>query len=100
MISNNALSMFLLNNHPNRLGGNNIRSIKYLICVSQPAVEKNKKVCKDFPNLVILTKSATPGEIQLKFDHSAVGNNSLGRSVVVFALTGDLSSPSVISLKI
>ena len=70
------------------------------MCASKPAVEKFKRVCEDFPNLAILTKSATPGEIQLTFGHSAVGNKSLGKSVVAFALVGDLSSPSVISLKI
>ena len=28
--------------------------------VSEPVAEKYKRVCKDFPNLAILTKSATP----------------------------------------
>ena len=49
---------------------------------------------------MILTKSATPGKIQLTLRHTAVGNKSLGESVVVFSLAVDLSSPYVISLKI
>ena len=67
---------------------------------SEPAAKKYKRVCKDFPNLAILTKSATPGDIKLTFVHAAVGKNSLGESVVDFALAGDLSSPSVVYLKI
>ena len=60
----------------------------------------NSRVVKRLLNLAIRTKSATPGKIKLTFDHTAVGNKSLGGSVVDFPLTGDLSSPSVISLKI
>ena len=67
---------------------------------SEPAAKNYKNICEDFPNLSILTKSATPGTVQLKFDHTAVGNKSLGESVVAFSLAGDLSSPSVVSLKI
>ena len=92
--------MFLFHHHLNRIRNKNIRSIKYLIRASKPAAEKYKRVCKDFPNLAIFTKSATPGEIQLTFVHAAVGKKSLGGSVVAFALSGNLSSPSVISLKI
>ena len=64
---------------------------------SEPAAEKFKRVCDDFPNLMILTKSSTPGKIQLTFGHADDGNKSLGESVVAFALSGDLSSPSMIS---
>ena len=67
---------------------------------SKPAAKKYKRVCEYFPNIAILTKSATPGEIQLTFGHTAFGNKSLGKSVVDFALTGDLISPSVTYLKI
>ena len=67
---------------------------------SKPAAENFKNVCEDFPNIGILTKSSTPGEIQLTFGYAAVGNKSLGESVVAFSLTGDLSSPSVISFNI
>ena len=67
---------------------------------SKPDADKFKNVCEDFPNLAILTKSSTPGEIQLTFGHAAVENKSLGESVVAFALAGDLISPSVISFNI
>ena len=100
MISTNALSVFLLHHHLNGLGNKNLRSIQDAMRASDPATEKFKRVCEDFPNLNILTKSATPGETQLTFGHTAVGNNSLGESVVAFTLAGNLSSPSVISLKI
>ena len=100
MISTNASSVFLLHNHLNRLGNKNLRSIQDVMCASKPAAEKFKSVCEDFPNIAILTKSATPGNIQLTFGHAVVGNKSLRGFVVSFALAGDLSSPSVISLKI
>ena len=57
---------------------------------SELAADKYKNVFKDFPNLGILTKSSTPGEIQLTFGHAAVGKKSLGESVVAFALVGNL----------
>ena len=67
--------------------------------VRDPVAETFKKVCEDFPNLTILTKSATPGKVQLMFGHATVGNKSLGESVVTFALAGYLSLPSVVSIK-
>ena len=100
MISTNDLSVFILHHHLNKLRNKNIRLIQYVMRVSEPAAEKYKRVCEDFPNLAILTKSATPGKIQLTFGHAAVGNKSLGEYVGAFALAGYLSSPSVISLKI
>ena len=100
MISTNALSKFILHHHLNRLGNKNFRSVQDVIRVSKTVAEKFKRVCEDFPNLAILTKSATPGEIQLTFGHAAVANKSLGESVVDFSLAGYLSSPSVISLNI
>ena len=67
---------------------------------SEPAADKFKRVCEDFPHLAILTKRSMPGENQLTFIHMAVGNKSLVESVVTFALAGNLSSPSVISFTI
>ena len=67
---------------------------------SELAADKYKNVCMDFPNLGILTKSSTPGKIQLTLGHTAVGNKSLGESVVAFALAGDLGSHSVISFNL
>ena len=100
MISNNALSVFFLHHHLNGLRNKNIHSIQDGMRASEAAVEKYKRVCEDFPNLTILTKSAMLGNIQLMFGHVAVGNKSLGESVVAFVLESDLSSPSVIFLKI
>ena len=100
MISTNPLSVFILHHHLNGLGNKNLCLVQDVIHSSEPAMDKFKRVCKDFPNLAILTKSSTPGKIQLTFGHTAVGNKSLGESVVVFSLAGDLSSPSVISFNI
>ena len=92
--------MFLIHHHLNGLRNKNLRSIQDVMRASQPAADKFKRFCGDFPSLAILTKSATPGNIQLTFGHASVGNKSLGGSVVAFALTDNLSSTSVISLKI
>ena len=74
MISTNALSMFVLHHHLNRLENENHRLFLEVMCSSEPDANKFKNVCKDFPNLDILTKSSTLGEIQLKFGHASVGN--------------------------
>ena len=100
MISTNALSMFILRHHLNGLGKKNLRSIQDVIRTSKPVAEKYTRVWEDFPNIAILTKSATPGEIQLLFGHAAVVNKSLGGFVFYFDLVGSLSLPFVISLKI
>ena len=67
---------------------------------SQLEAEKLWNFCKDFPNVAILTKSSPPGEIQLTFSQAAVGNKSLGESIVAFALADDPSSPSIILFNI
>ena len=85
--------MFIFHHHQNRICNNNLRSNQEIMRTSEPALKKYKKVCKDFPNLSILTKTATPGEVQLKFVHASVGNKSLGESVAAFALEGLLDSP-------
>ena len=100
MISTNDLSVFLFHQYLNRLVNDNLRLVQEVMRASEPASEKFKNVCEDFPNPAILTKSSTPGEIQLTFGHAAIGNKSLGEPVVAFALAGDLSSPSVISFNI
>ena len=100
MISNNALSVFFLHHHLNGLRNKNIHSIQDGMRASEAAVEKYKRVCEDFPNLTILTKNARPGEIQLTFGHTAVGNKFHGKSIVASALAGDIRSPSLISQNI
>ena len=78
MISTNALSVFLLHHHLNGLENKNIRLVQEVMRGSEPAADKFENICEDFPNLAILTKSSTLGEIQLTFGHAAVGNQSLG----------------------
>ena len=92
--------MLILHHHLNGFGNKNLFSIQDIIRASNLDVEKYKRVCEDIPNLAILTNSATTGNIQLTFFHAAVENKSLGESLVAFVLAGNLSSPSVISLKI
>ena len=99
MISTNALSMFILHHNINEIGNKNLQTIQDVMRASELDAEKYKRVCEDFPNLVIFTKSATSGEIQLTFVHAAVGNKSLGEYVVAFSLAGNLISHSMNSLK-
>ena len=78
IISTNALSVFILHHHLNGLINKNLCSIQEIMRTSEPAAKKYKKVCEYFPNLVIITKSATPGKFQLMFFHVVVRNKSLG----------------------
>ena len=61
MISTDALSVFILRHHLNGLENKNLRSIRFVMRASNPAAENTKRFYEDFPNLAILTKSATPG---------------------------------------
>ena len=67
---------------------------------SEPVFEKYKKVCDNLPNIVVLTKSATPGKVQLTFAHVPVGKKFLWESVAAFALEVLIDSPSVILIDI
>ena len=78
MIFTYALSLFILQHHINRLGNKNLSSIQEIMCTSEPAAKKFKKVCEDFPNLAILTKSATLGKALLTFGHATVAKSPLG----------------------
>ena len=49
------------------------------MCSDEPAISKFKRVSTDLPNLEILTKSATHGEIQATYMHASVGNKSFGK---------------------
>ena len=73
MISTNDLSVFILHHRLNGLGNKNLRSVKDVMRAIEPAADKFKRVCEDFPNLAILAKSSMPGEIQLTFGHAVVG---------------------------
>ena len=90
MISTDALSVFIFHHHQNIICNNNLRSIQDIMRKNKTAFKKYKKVCDDYPNLAILNKSATPGEVQLTFTHASVGKKSLGGSVAAFALAGSL----------
>ena len=64
----------------------------------EPARKKFKRVCEDLTNLAILTKSATPGEVQQTFVHAFISNKLLGESVTDFSLAGLLEIPTVVSI--
>ena len=66
----------------------------------KPASSKLKRLCTDFPNLEVLTKSATPGDIQVTHSHASIENKSLGKTVTTFALKGSVVAPTVISIDI
>ena len=51
---------------------------------------KFKCVCADFPNIVLLTKSATPGNIQVTFGHVSAKNKYFRETTTTFALAVSL----------
>ena len=61
-----------------------------------PAGSKFKRVCTDLPNLEVLPKSATPGDIQITYARVCVGNKSLGKTVTAFAQAVSLEVPTVV----
>ena len=98
MLSTNTLSVFILHHHHNEICNKNLYSIQDIMRASEPAAKKYKNVCDDFPNISILTKSATTGKFQLTFMHTTVGNKPLGESFVAFDLAGNIDSSSVVSI--
>ena len=63
-----------------------------------PDESKFKRICTDFPNIAILTKSATPGELQVTYAHTYVGNKSLGETVTNLVLVGSLEALTILSI--
>ena len=100
MISSNNLFTFMLHHHLNGLCNKNLRSIKDLMRTRKPAGNKFKHGCEDSPNLVILTKSATSGNVQMMFAHASVSNKSLGKYITAFALAVSLEALKVVSINI
>ena len=70
------------------------------MCSDEPSGSKFKQVCTYLPNLAVLTNRATHFYIQVAYAHASVGNNSLGKKVTVFALTGYHEAPTVVSIDI
>ena len=100
MTSTSTLSVFIFHHHQNGICNKNFRSIQDIMHTSEPDFEKYKKVCDVLPNLTILTKSATSGEVQQTFSHTYVGNKRLGESVAEFTMAVSPDSPSVVLINI
>ena len=98
MISTNALSLFLLKHDQNGVFNRNLLSIQDLMRSDESAGTKFKRVCTDSLHLTLLTKTATPGEMQVTFGYTSVGNNSLEETVTAFALVGSLEYLVVASI--
>ena len=62
----------------------------------ESASAKLKRVYTDFPNIILLTKSATPSDIQITFGHAFLQKKSLRESVATLALAGSLESLTVV----
>ena len=98
MISTNALSLFLLKHDQNGFCNHNLCSIQESMRSYKIAVYKFKRVYSDSPNLALLTKSATPREVQVTYSHAYVGNKSLRETVTTFALAVLLEAPTVVTI--
>ena len=78
MIYNNNLLLFLLEHDQNGVYDCNLRFIRESMRLDELAVSKFKLEGVDLPNIVILTKSTTPGEVQVIYAHASTDNKSLG----------------------
>ena len=58
---------------------------------------KFKRVCSDFPNIVLLTNSTTLDKIKVTIGHASIGNNYFGETVTTFTLARSLEYPMVVS---
>ena len=68
--------------------------------LDDPNGSKFKRVRTDSPNLAVLTKITTPGEIQATYAYASVGNKPLGETVTAFSLAVSLEAPTVVSIDI
>ena len=100
MISSNALSLFLLEHNQNGFCNCTLCSIQRLMSLDESDGAKFKRVCTDFPNIVILTNRATLSKIQVTFGHSPIGNKSLGETVSAFSLAVSSESLMVVYINI
>ena len=100
MISTNTLSIYNLQHDQNEICEQNLRSIQYIMHSEDPARSKFKRVCTEFPILAVLTKSATPGDIQVTYAYASVGNKSLSKTVTAFDLEGYLETPTLVWIDI
>ena len=62
MISSYDLSTFTLHHDLNGLCNNNLCLIQDRMRTNELASNKFKRMCKDFPNMAILTKRTIPGK--------------------------------------
>ena len=100
MIPADNLSIYTLQHKQNKICENNLRLIQEAMRLDDLAGSKFKRISTDFPNLEILSKSVTPGEIQATYLHTSVGNKSLGKTVTALALSGSLKMPTVVLIDI
>ena len=66
--------------------------------LDNPYGAKFKFIFVDFPNVMILTKSATLGEIQVTFHHASFGEKSLRETDTAFTLVGYHKYLTVVSI--
>ena len=82
----------------NKVLNHNIRLIQYLMRSDKSDGTNFKRVCIDFTNLALITKSAKPGDIQVNFDHASAGKPPPGETVNAFDLVVYLESLTLVSI--
>ena len=97
VIGSNILSLFLIEHDQNGVFNHNIHLIQDLMHLEKPSSAKFKRICAYSPNITILKKSATPGNIKLTFYHAAAGNRYLRETITNFDLSGSPKTPAVVS---
>ena len=86
MIKSNNSSLFLIERNHNGFCNRIIHLIQDLMSSNETSDIKFKRLCADLPNIAILTKSATPGEVQMSFCHMIIVNNSHRETITTFSL--------------
>ena len=77
MVCTNNLPLFLLEHNQNGVCDHDLCSIQESMHSAKPAFTKFKQVCADYPNLTLLTKIVTPGEVQVIYMHASIGTSPL-----------------------
>ena len=98
MISTYTLLLFLLKHNQNGVFNSNVRYIKESVHSDDPATAKFKPVCTYLPKISLVTKGATPGEVQVTYARASSGNKSLGETVTNFSLEGFLEVTTLVTI--
>ena len=94
----NNLPLFIHKQNQNGVCVRNICLIQESMHSAKPSVSKFKRVCADSPNLTLITKSATPGEVQVIYMHASIGTSPLKKPWPLYSWWDHLNASSVVMI--